>query len=141
MEESPHKCPVCARSFNQRSNLKTHLLTHTDIKPYHCSCGKVFRRNCDLRRHSLTHNLGGNSTSANNNKSPRSLSLLTGSPTTTSSSSTAVSSNNNNKFNIDLLAAGECAALSFPQQFLCASLFQNERQEEYLMPFIICGNE
>lgn len=31
MEESPHKCPVCARSFNQRSNLKTHLLTHTDV--------------------------------------------------------------------------------------------------------------
>lgn len=60
MEESPHKCPVCNRSFNQRSNLKTHLLTHTDIKPYHCmACGKVFRRNCDLRRHSLTHNLAG----------------------------------------------------------------------------------
>nr|CAD7594486.1 unnamed protein product [Timema genevievae] len=62
MEESPHKCPVCSRSFNQRSNLKTHLLTHTDIKPYNCSsCGKVFRRNCDLRRHSLTHNLGASS--------------------------------------------------------------------------------
>lgn len=61
MEESPHKCPVCSRSFNQRSNLKTHLLTHTDIKPYNCSqCGKVFRRNCDLRRHSLTYNLGAN---------------------------------------------------------------------------------
>lgn len=106
MEESPHKCPVCARSFNQRSNLKTHLLTHTDIKPYHCSCGKVFRRNCDLRRHSLTHNLGGNS-ATNSSKSPRSL---------TATSSTAVSSNNN-KFNIDLIAAGECAAqtcISFP---------------------------
>lgn len=59
MEESPHKCPVCSRSFNQRSNLKTHLLTHTDHKPYECSaCGKVFRRNCDLRRHALTHSVG-----------------------------------------------------------------------------------
>ncbi|ETE70316.1 Protein odd-skipped-related 2, partial [Ophiophagus hannah] len=56
MQESPHKCPTCGRTFNQRSNLKTHLLTHTDIKPYNCEqCGKVFRRNCDLRRHSLTH--------------------------------------------------------------------------------------
>ena len=65
MEESPHKCPVCNRSFNQRSNLKTHLLTHTDIKPYNCtSCGKVFRRNCDLRRHSLTHNLTSNNTTS-----------------------------------------------------------------------------
>lgn len=68
MEESPHKCPVCSRSFNQRSNLKTHLLTHTDIKPYNCSaCGKVFRRNCDLRRHSLTHNLGASTSSSTTN--------------------------------------------------------------------------
>lgn len=60
MDESPHKCTVCNRSFNQRSNLKTHLLTHTDHKPYECgTCGKVFRRNCDLRRHALTHTIGG----------------------------------------------------------------------------------
>lgn len=60
MEDSPHKCPTCGRTFNQRSNLKTHLLTHTDIKPYNCdACGKVFRRNCDLRRHTLTHSMGG----------------------------------------------------------------------------------
>lgn len=59
LDESPHKCNVCNRSFNQRSNLKTHLLTHTDHKPYEClTCGKVFRRNCDLRRHALTHTIG-----------------------------------------------------------------------------------
>lgn len=35
------------------------MLTHTDHKPYECSsCGKVFRRNCDLRRHGLTHAVG-----------------------------------------------------------------------------------
>lgn len=29
-----------------------------DHKPYECDCGKVFRRNCDLRRHALTHAVG-----------------------------------------------------------------------------------
>ena len=68
LEESPHKCPVCSRSFNQRSNLKTHLLTHTDLKPYECSsCGKVFRRNCDLRRHALTHAVGDVGTESEGN--------------------------------------------------------------------------
>ena len=32
-ESSTHMCPICNRCFNQRSNLKTHLLTHNDVKP------------------------------------------------------------------------------------------------------------
>jgi len=37
------------------------MRTHTDEKPYMCKyddCGKEFRRNCDLRRHNLTHTMG-----------------------------------------------------------------------------------
>ena len=33
MEESLHRCPICQRCFKRRSNLKKHLLTHTDVKP------------------------------------------------------------------------------------------------------------
>lgn len=33
-------------------------------QPYECTtCSKVFRRNCDLRRHALTHTIGGDLTS------------------------------------------------------------------------------
>lgn len=34
------------------------FLFRADHKPYECKCGKVFRRNCDLRRHALTHAVG-----------------------------------------------------------------------------------
>ena len=56
MDDAPHQCSTCGKNFNQRSNLKTHLLTHAEQKPFSCTmCEKVFRRNCDLRRHRLTH--------------------------------------------------------------------------------------
>ena len=62
-QESPHKCATCGKTFNQRSNLKTHLLTHTDVKPYNCDvCTKVFRRNCDLKRHVQAHTETGDVT-------------------------------------------------------------------------------
>ena len=32
-ENHNHKCPICKLSFGQRSNLKSHLLSHTEVKP------------------------------------------------------------------------------------------------------------
>lgn len=54
MEESPHKCPVCSRSFNQRSNLKTHLLTHTE-RSFECLlCSQFFASYGELKNHETT---------------------------------------------------------------------------------------
>jgi len=44
--------PGCNRRFDRSHNLKTHLLTHTNIKPYVCNlCKRPFRRRYDLTRH------------------------------------------------------------------------------------------
>ena len=31
--DKDHQCPVCRKTFDKRCNLKTHILTHSDIKP------------------------------------------------------------------------------------------------------------
>ena len=81
--EKPYNCHICSRSFNQRSNLKTHLLTHTDSKPYSCNeCKKDFRRKCDLRRHMITHQIPSNTIA----DSPSSNNLVNTSQNSTSSS-------------------------------------------------------
>ena len=31
--DKDHQCPVCWKTFNKRSNLKTHIFNHSNIKP------------------------------------------------------------------------------------------------------------
>lgn len=68
MEESPHKCPVCGRTFNQRSNLRTHLLTHTTSQTIQKSqqidcqvCRQSFHNRDELTQHELTVHYNHNS--------------------------------------------------------------------------------
>lgn len=46
-----HKCPECGQHFTRLHNLKSHLLTHSQEKPFICQeCGHKFRRLHDLKR-------------------------------------------------------------------------------------------
>jgi len=51
-----HKCPHCDVDFTRHHNLKSHLLTHSQEKPFVCpDCQSSFRRLHDLKRHSKLH--------------------------------------------------------------------------------------
>jgi hypothetical protein len=51
-----HRCPYCSTEFTRHHNLKSHLLTHSQEKPFVCqTCQSRFRRLHDLKRHTKLH--------------------------------------------------------------------------------------
>ncbi|KAE8348374.1 C2H2 zinc finger protein [Aspergillus coremiiformis] len=51
-----HRCQFCSTEFTRHHNLKSHLLTHSQEKPFVCpTCQSRFRRLHDLKRHTKLH--------------------------------------------------------------------------------------
>ncbi|KAK8109061.1 hypothetical protein PG984_014862 [Apiospora sp. TS-2023a] len=55
-ESKKHKCPYCDQEFTRHHNLKSHLLRHSQEKPFVCPiCQMRFRRLNDLKHHGKLH--------------------------------------------------------------------------------------
>jgi len=58
-----YQCDQCHKRFSQLSNLKMHVRTHTQVRPYCCHmdnkygqpCGKTFKQLVHLQKHQLIH--------------------------------------------------------------------------------------
>ena len=54
-------CPICSEEMSNYSDMKSHILTHTDVKPeklYTCDyCGISLKKKGNLRSHMKTHML------------------------------------------------------------------------------------
>ncbi|XP_041758521.2 uncharacterized protein LOC121586101 [Coregonus clupeaformis] len=47
-----YKCNICTKTFMKSRNLRRHILTHTEVKPYRCkACDSCFSRHDHLKLH------------------------------------------------------------------------------------------
>ena len=54
--EFQYACPICSKMTKNLYNMKTHILTHTDVRPFACvHCGKAFKQKDHLNSHFRAH--------------------------------------------------------------------------------------
>lgn len=55
-------CHICGKEFSRPSTLKTHVVVHTEARPFICrypGCDKSYNVRSNLRRHEKTHQMHG----------------------------------------------------------------------------------
>lgn len=55
-QRTVNSCPQCNKTYTRAYNLKSHILTHANERPFVCdTCGKGFARQHDYKRHESLH--------------------------------------------------------------------------------------